>query len=324
MMESIQNGSETKVYPRTNIAVEKALLALKSRNDNFNSDTPLTAKTEQRLNAIAPAFRQQVALLGQLKSAYYGLTAQKDLARTNMLLHTSHFLQVFNMGIKRGKYDASERVLFGMAAESDALPSLKGDNQIANAAEFIISGEAKRIADGKPAVTNPTAAEVEIASTEFKNLKHLTGNAHIALIDAQIALRTLAKEARAVVKKAWREIEVHYNNGDRPHMRKLAREWGVHYERKGGEKQLRGIITDAATGLPLRVVKVKFTNGNNKALSNTEGIFTLTTSLMHEQILLCTLTGYQPAEISVVLKEGKENFCEVKMVRQEEDNSSIS
>lgn len=324
MIESIQNGSETKVYPRTNIALEKALLVLKARNDNYNAATPLTAKTEQRLNAIALAFGQQVAQLAQLKVTYYGLTAQKDLSRTNTLLHASHFLQVFNMGVKRGKYDASERVLFGMPAESDALPSLKGDSQIAGAADHIISGEAERIAQGKPAVVNPSAAEVEIAYTEFKNLTHLTANAHYALIDGQIALRTLAKEARAVIKKAWREIEVHYHNGDRPHMRKLAREWGVHYERKGGEKQLSGTITDAATGLPLRVVKVKLANGNNKTLTDADGNFTLTTNLMHEQVLLCTLTGYQPAEVTVELKEAVENFCEVKMVRQEEDNSSIS
>lgn len=324
MIESIQNGSETKVYPRTNIALEKALLALKAKNDNIGSATILTPQTEQRLNAIAPVFMQQVALVAELKGKYYGLTAQKDKARTNILLHVSHFLQVFNMGIKRDKYDASDRALFNIHINSDALPLLKGDNHIATAANFIVNGEAERIALGKPAVVNPSAAEVEIAYTEFINLKHLTGNAHIALIDAQIALRTLAKEARAVIKKAWREIEVHYHNGDRPHMRKLAREWGVHYQRKGGEKLLRGTITDAATGLPLRAVKVQFANGNNKALSNAEGSFTLTTNLMHEQMLLCMLTGYHPTETSVVLKEGKENFCEVKMVRLEEDNSSIS
>ena len=85
MIESIQNGSETKVCPRTNIAVEKALQVLKERNDNIGSATILTPQTEQRLNAIAPAFMQQVASVARATSrpptspAYCSSTARDNI-----------------------------------------------------------------------------------------------------------------------------------------------------------------------------------------------------------------------------------------------------
>lgn len=315
MSANVKNGSEAKFYPTTHVTIERALMTAKAMNDNLGSSTLLSQKTSDRLNAIQPLFRQGTALVGQRKGERALLNSQKNKARTDTVLFTSHFLQVFNMGAKRGKYNAVDRVLFGMSADSDALPSLKGDSQIQNAAEYVISGEAKRIAAGKEAVSNPSAAEVEEKYNLFMQLEHLSANANFALIDEQQALRALAKEGRAVIKKVWREIEVHYCEGTREHMRKMAREWGVQYARKGGEKRVRGTITDADTGLPLPAVKVKFANGNNKVLTGMDGRFTLITNLMHSQNLLASRTGYDNTEIIIELKEGEENSCAFRMER---------
>jgi hypothetical protein len=316
MSKSKRNGSEAKFYPNTSTTLERALLAAKTANDNMGGGVILRPATEARLNAIQPQYHLARQQVGAKKAAYMSLTSRKDIARNDTAMYTSHFLQVFNMGAKRGLYLAGERVIFGMHENSEALPSLKGDSKILWVAERVVEGEAWRIAKGRVAVVNPSAAEVGAKLAQFQSLTNLTSNANDAYGDAQKALRHLHREARAVVKKVWREVENHYNEGDRPRMRKLAREWGVVYARKGGEKQVSGIITDGATGQPLPGVKVKFENGKNKSVTNAQGRFTLITNLLHEQVLVAVHSTYEQAEITIQLIEGEENKCEVKMERK--------
>jgi hypothetical protein len=119
-------------------------------------------------------------------------------------------------------------------------------------------------------------------------------------------------EAREVVIEVWREVEFYYRRGTRERMRKHAREWGVIYARKGGEKRVSGTITDAQ-GKPVPGAKVKFENGNNKTLSDAQGKYKLITNLLHEQTLVVSHPSYEQAEVIVDLLEGEENHCDVRM-----------
>ena len=317
MSEIAETGSEAKFYPNTAHTIQDSLTIAKATHDRLGVDTVLSQKTIDSLNTMEPLFRQSVANLAKLTGEYLTLTLQKEKARTDTILHTSHFLQVFNLGVKRGKYAASERALFGLHVSSEVLPNFQNDDNIRAAAWNIVEGETKRIADGMPAVTNPSGAEVEAAYNTFQQLTQLTSNANVAFIDAQIAMRDLKKKGRNLVKHIWREVETHYNEGERPRMRKWARGWGVIYARKGGEKTVSGTITDAATGLPVPAVKVKFAKGKNKTISDMQGHFKLVTNLLHKQTLLTTRIHYSTAETIIDLKEGEENVCVVKMERSE-------
>jgi len=315
MPKTKRKGSEAKFYPTTQVTVYRALSAAKDKNALAIFANVLTQKTKDRLDAIYPLFHQAILDVAMQKGAYAKLIAEKEEARTDALLYTSHFLQVFNMGIKRGKYQAADRAGFGMHFNFDTLPNLKGDANLQTAALAVVDGEAARIAAGKPAMANPSGAEVEAAFLAFENKSQLAGRANLIYSDTQIKLRELFKEARAVARKIWREVETFYNDGDRERMRKLAREWGVIYARKGGEKKVYGTVKDIATGEPLIAVKVKFLNGKNKAVTDSDGHFTLVTNLMQEQALVAVRTGYEKAEIIIELKEGEESVCEVGMER---------
>ncbi len=310
-----QNGSLAKFYPNTGTTIENCLLASKTTNDRYGVSTILSANTVARLNAIEPLFRQARANVFKLKAQLFELNAQKDKARTETAMHTSHFLQVFNMGVARGKYSFAERALFQLPVEKPEVPKMHSDGKIWWAAEWVVKGEAKRIADGKEPMVNPSGAEVEAKYNQFVQLTGLVAKADSILCDEQIALRKLQKEARAIIKRVWNEVETYYCEGTRERMRKHARDWGVHYAHKGGEKKLHGTITDAATGLPMGGVKVQFENGNNKAYTNAQGKFTLVTNLLHSQTLLAKRSGYSDTEIVIELKEGEESFCAVKMDR---------
>ncbi|MES2621707.1 MAG: carboxypeptidase-like regulatory domain-containing protein [Bacteroidota bacterium] len=318
MSATAKNGSEAKFYPNANDTIEMCLRNAKATNDRLGANTILTQETIDRLNIIEPLFKQAGQNIANLKAVYKGLTMQKEKARTDIAMYVSHFVQVFNLGVKRGKYSFTDRALFELDANSNDLPNLKGERNIKQAAGFIISGEARRIAAGEQAVTNPSGAEVEAVYNNFVQLIGLTSNANLALADAQIAMRKLKKEARELVKDVWQEVEHYYRHGTRPRMRKWARKWGVVYARKGGEKVVSGTVLDAATGLPVPAVKVKFENGNNKTISDLQGRFTLVTNLLHKQTLLASRVNYATAKTVIDLKEGEENVCVLKMEKEEE------
>ncbi len=317
MCATVKKGSESKFYPVTDVGIEKALIFAKRKNDSAGVHTILSQKTIDRLNVIEPLFKQTRMNIFKHKAGFSSLTGQKDKARRSLTLHISHFLQVFNLGAKRDKYSFADRVLFGMNAYSAVLPGLKNDNNIREAAEKIIDGEARRLANGKPAMSNPSAAEVEAALLLFQNLTYQAIAANDAMFKEQKALRGIYKEAHTVVKKIWREAETAYSEGSRERMRKWARKWGVHYARKGGEKLVSGRVTDAATGLPVPAVKLKFKKGKNKTISRLDGTFELVTNLLKKQTLTATRPGYKPAEVKLELKEGEQNSCVVKMVKEE-------
>src|SRR5690242_3805421 len=104
MSANKRNGSEKKVLPTTDIQIESALLNTKMRCDTLGAATVLMPSTIARLNSIQPLFQNARQQIGSKKAHYSGLVRQKEEAHEALLLHTSHFLQVFNMGIKRGKY----------------------------------------------------------------------------------------------------------------------------------------------------------------------------------------------------------------------------
>src|SRR5687768_17572208 len=112
MSTNQRKGAEAKFYPNTTITIEKYLMVAKDRNDHVGAATVLTPKTIARLNAIQPLYRQTRQNVFRYKGERSSIVAQKESARSSLALHVSHFLQVFNMGIKRGKYSFSERVLF--------------------------------------------------------------------------------------------------------------------------------------------------------------------------------------------------------------------
>lgn len=315
MSKSGKNGAEARLIPNTSVELESCLLNTKMINDHHGASTILTPNIVARLNAIQPLYRQTRASVFRLKGELYSINRQKDKARNDTAMHTSHFLQVFNMGVARGKYSFADRALFDRPVSSKKLPKLHSDAKITWAAEQVIDGEAKRIADGLPPMANPSGAEVEAQYHLYMQLTGLASIADDVYGDAQKALRGLHKEARAVIKKVWNEVETYYCEGTRERMRKHARDWGVKYARKGGEKILKGTITDAATGLPIGNAKVKFESGKNKTYSGAQGNFTLITNLLHSQTLTAIRSGYSTAEVVIELKEGEENVCVVKMER---------
>lgn len=309
-------SAEAKFYPKSNQDRQQALMMAFMQNANAGLTNPLTQRTKDRLNAIYPEYNSKMLAMRAKKAESVGLMAEKEKLREKVAMYCSHFIQVFNMCVRRGEYLAAHRTAYQLDIENEKLPPLQLERQVTTVAENIIKGEQLRVAQGGSPMSRPSADEIEDIFVIYKNLISTGSNAKDALDNAQEDVQRLNKEANGVIKKVWREAEVFYNEQPRPSMREHARRWGVEYARKGYKKKVIGTVTDSETGMPLERVQVKISVGRKKVITAIDGKFVLTTSLMEEQKLTATLQGYTSVETEITLHENRDTVCNIMMVKE--------
>lgn len=306
-------SAETRIYPRTTYTRKAALDIAKQKNDSITDISPLMPKTIERLNAICPLLHERTSEL-TIATAQLALQAEvKTKAKNKTVMLCSHFIQVFDLGVKRGVFSVADRLYFSLPENSTKLPRMIQDMEILMVAENLIRGDAKRVENGGAAVSCPTIAEVQAAHSEFKTTFLNMSNCHSRLSIKQKAVKELTKEVRGVLRKVWDEVETFYCDLPREGMRNHGRRWGIVYFQKGGEKFIEGTVTHALTGLPLAGVSIKLLNGRNKVTTNAQGKFKLNTTLMHTQPLLAKLPAHSDVEVMVELVEGKTCVCNISM-----------
>ena len=312
-------STEKKFYPKSDFSLQVALNTAKQKHDLNPAADILFPKTIIRLNAMQPLFAQLMNERAFRKAEATTLLADKEKAKERAAMYCSHFVQVLNLCIKRGEYEPAVRAYYSLPVENEHVYTLKTEGEILQGCRNLLAGEAARLAQGGVPMSRPSAAEVQQQYDAYYDLVTHGSNAKDALHAAQQTLKKTVPEAYKVVKQVWREVEIAYKAGrrrteaNRENVRHHARKWGVVYARKGHEKFVTGTITAAATGLPLAGAVVKLLNGRNRVTTLGDGKFKLNTTLMHEQTLVVTCTGYEPKEITVKLEEFKDAIVEVEM-----------
>jgi len=242
---------------------------------------PLTATTTTRLTNMRSVYEGKMIEVSVAKALYNQNTPLKNAAKDICQMLTSHFFQVFNLGVARNKYNPNHRSFYNLPVDSDALPDLIAEGDIKLWSGRVVNGDTNRLAAGGVAMANPEATEVANARVAFQ----LTLDDQTTLKDAldmkQEALEAEIEECEKVIRKVWDELETHYNEETDESRRANCREWGVVYITVGSEKKVQGTIT--LEGTPVAGYRVRFATGRNKALSNAAGAYELTTTLMGGQ-----------------------------------------
>ncbi len=275
-------SSITRSLPETYETMLEALgLAVNKRNSIAPAANPLTTATNTRLTNMLTQFNTQFNNIDVAKLAYTGNTPAKEAARINARLFISHFFQVFNLGVARGKYAAAQRSAFHLPVEGDSLPDLTRDADLLQWGKRIVDGDAVRTGNGGLPMVNPDATEVDAAVTAFLSAFTAQSNLKDSLDAQQEALEALWPEAEKVIKKVWDELETFYNEEDDDSRRENCREWGMVYITEGSNKTLSGTVT--YNGAPGAGLTVRFKKGRNKSTTTATGAYSLTTTLMGNQ-----------------------------------------
>lgn len=276
-------------------AIESRLEALglaKNKRDNLpvTSPNPFTVTTNARLTTTWTDYTGKMTTLATARGTYNTGTPLKNAAGDTLRLYISHFIQVFNFGVARGKYPAGHRAYYNLPVEDSALPDLSKDSDLIKWANFIVAGDALRLAAGGVAMENPTPMEVDVAKTNFSTLFTSQSNNKDALDNAQEALEAYFVETDKTILKVWDELEAFYNDETDESRRENMREWGVVYITVGDNKVMSGTVTyngNAGAGL-----RVRFLSGRNESLCTAAGGYSLSTTLMgNQKVIIEKLEG---------------------------------
>ena len=206
----------------------------------------LTAATQTRLTAMNSNYNNAQTNADGAKAAQTTCTEQKDAAVDNTRMFVSHFIQVFNLGVKRGKYPAGHRSYYDIDVSSEAVPNLDTESAVLHYANKIVTGDPLRISAGGAPMANPEMVEVQTSLNALTALKSQHNALSLANDAAEEAVEALNAEADKVIKKVWDEVETFYNEEAPASMRENARRWGVVYVTEGPAATLVGFVKNSA------------------------------------------------------------------------------
>jgi len=310
----------TRRLPRT---IQSRLIAIttpKNKKDSLPpADNILTAATTLRLDNIVPLYITAFDLVGERQATYSANTSVKNLSKGVCKMVVSHFIQVFNLGVARGVYDAAHRAYYKLPVDSDALPEMGTEEELLLWAQNLITGEGQRTAAGFAAMANPTIADVSAARVDFSGKYTTQSNLKDLLDQAQEDLEKLFPETDAVIKKVWDEAETFYNEEEPDSMRANTREWGVYYISIGVEEStINGKITaislpPGGPDFPLENAKILVVESEDEALSDANGDYVLKTKFVGLTKITVTAPGYKDYETDLEIIEGQTIALNVQM-----------
>lgn len=218
---------------------EERLIALtiaKMNNDGL-SETYLVLRPETviRLNNLQPLFAEKMHKRNSALAQQSLSTAQLNELRARLRMYISHFIQVFNLGIQRGVYRATDRPLFNIDFTSEKLPYLKNDSSLLSYGADIIAGDAVRVAAGGAPMLNPTTAELEAVFNDFNACRIAHSHLKYAYDISQEAVAALRKSADSLILRIWNEVETYFSEDEISSKRRKASLWGVKYKSLPGE-----------------------------------------------------------------------------------------
>ena len=294
----------SRVKPKTQKGVQKALTLAKNQKDNVTpANMILTGDTQTKVDAMTPAFD---GVMNAKKGALYLQTKATKVSQAAFklaMMFISHFFQVFNLGIARGKYEADERAFFGIDVGSKAVPPLGNEANVIMQGKNIHDGDALRMAiPGAAAMANPTTAEVDTKFGDWKTKNNIQNNRISDFENASAAVVNMFDEALNVVMKVWDEGDTFYNNLDAPAKRAKLRPWGVIYE--GSQTiTIHVKIKNSVTGAVLQGASSQIVETGETRISDADGNLTLTTRVIGEVNLHTQMEDYVDTETVVVFED---------------------
>jgi hypothetical protein len=222
--------------PKSDAKMLNALTTAKNKAENTPAaELAFSAETLNRLNIMQPLFAQEIQERGAALSVQTHSTAGKTAAQDKLRMCISHFIQVFNFGIERGKYKVTDRPYYQLDVSQTELPSLNSEPDIERWAKNLIRGEQDRKSAGGEGMNNPGIDEVEAAYLDFvaKNTEQST--LKDTFDKEQEDVEKMRGDVMDLIKDIWDEVEFTFRKDSGPSLRRKAREYGVYYAYRQGE-----------------------------------------------------------------------------------------
>ncbi len=294
--------SITRRLPKSDITRQTAINNANEANTNPPGGVnALTAATQARVVAQTPLYNQAIQASATAKANLNTNTPVKDTAVNTCRMFNSHFIQVFNLGVARGKYPAGHRSYYGLETSSDAVPDMGTEDLVKLWAHHLIDGDAERLLNGGVPMANPDIAEVQTALTAMETQMTVHDNFAFLLDQKQEAVESMHTLVDPIIKKVWDEVETFFNEETPESKRANARLWGVVYVTEGAPATLTGLVKDPL-GAAVPNALLTMDESSATATTNSEGRYVMETTVLGE-VTLRTEVGALAGKITLTIPD---------------------
>ncbi len=301
----------TRRLPRTNNERYTALRTAKERKDAVApADVPLMAATQTLLDSGFPAYRNLQLAVRSARAQQTEQSAITDPLRRSARMWVNHGYQALINATLREEFPTSVLSYYNLANTAKGAPDMRTEQGIISAYNDYVAGESARVMAGGTAIPFPDQVSMRSRVDAFKAANLTQAALKDAHDNAQEALAAASPDADKLILRLWNEIEAAFDTGDKPSMRRRAREWGVIYVPSAGETpspedySIKGIATDAATGLPMADVEVSLDGTTITATTDSEGRYYLPATTAGSYTLRASKEGYATAAQPVTVTDG--------------------
>lgn len=259
----------TRRLPRNNSERSNALNRAKERIDQIPppAEVPYRPDTVARLNLMQDDYASKRTTATTALSLQTEATMLVNQTRTLAGYFIADMLEAMQRAVRRGTFTASARAYYQLPVGESHIPQMRTESEVLEWGKKTIDGETARVAAGGAAITFPDLTEVEAAYNAFKTANLQQADRKTEYDNAQHAIATANEDVDKLILKLWNETETFFDEGDKPSMRRKAREWGVVYVPSKGEVpsatdfSVIGKVT-LQDGTPLADVSLSLSTGN--------------------------------------------------------------
>ena len=166
-------------------------------------------------------------------------TASKQAVGVQLVQYCSHFHQVLDLAISRGRWAPAVRAYYGRAAASSVLPAMGTEAELDAVADGIVRGEvARQVAEGGGyvAMANPSAGEVGGLYSSWRNARLAAAGAAETADEESEDVSALVPAALALCLDIFDSVEFFFRKeSPDSSRRRKCRRWGVEYLYGQGE-----------------------------------------------------------------------------------------
>ncbi len=190
----------------------------------------LEQATVTEIKAMLADYMDRLFVVQQKLSVHIKVVREKNEAINRLMLYVRDFWQGLKRRVKRCG-EPKEVLTYYHLTSNGANPRPASETEWLDLSRGVIAGDAIAIAAGYPAMSNPSAAEVntvlQIAQAEYDQI----AMADRELDQAQEHLAEIRGTAEALIKEVIVELRYHLRKFDKPSQRRIMQTYGVVFKK---------------------------------------------------------------------------------------------
>ena len=215
------------------LAVLKTLLSATAAEPSLNALLPAALRAD--IDAFVTRYEPIVQAGSAAEAGRAKEVKEKDTAQAKLDIYVRDFFEVLKRRTEREEHNVSVLVHYGLTQAGD-VPKLRAAEHLVKAANSIVNGETAAVAAGFPAMSNPSAAQVNAKLQAFTKEAGEVKPADEKLRAAQAAAAELRESADDLIADAKAEVSHALRKEDAPTIRRVLRQLGYTFTAKPGEQ----------------------------------------------------------------------------------------